>query len=113
MQTFVHPIKDPKQNRFHSAAPFGKDRLRAALIREGADELQGSVGCVLAVCIHHQHGVAGCGLVDVGRTNGRIAALSRSVVDQQDMKRTRIRSNGLIQPANEFPRRNSSRRGEA
>ncbi|SPE45739.1 hypothetical protein SBA7_960020 [Candidatus Sulfotelmatobacter sp. SbA7] len=130
MQNFVHPIKDPKQNRFHSAAPFGKDRQRAALIREGADELQGPFGCVLAVCIHHQHGVARRGLVDVGKTNGdgslmaqispqtqypngshnrkvrleirRIAALSRAVVDQQDMKRARIRSNGPIQPANEF-----------
>src|ERR1035437_10202816 len=44
MQRFVDSIKGPKQNRFHSAAPFGKDRLRAALIREGADDLQGPSG---------------------------------------------------------------------
>jgi len=53
MQRLVDPIKGPEHNRFYPAAPFGKDRVLATFITEGADEFYGACRRVLSIGIHY------------------------------------------------------------
>ena len=70
MQDFVEMIKRSKHKRFRPAAPFRKNCLGAMSVGIGVQELCHALGCILSIGIHHDHGVAAGGLLNVYQPDG-------------------------------------------
>jgi hypothetical protein len=65
MQKFVEMIKASEHKRFRPAFAFRENRLGAMNVGIGAQQRCHALGRILAVGIHHHHGVAAHGLVNV------------------------------------------------
>ena len=119
-------IKRTKHNRFRPAAPFRKNGLCTMSVGIGAQELRHPFGCILSIGIHHNHGVAVGGLLNVYQPDGdcslmakiatqterpygshnreaplkvvAVASLHRAIINQENLHGAGIGRNGFVKP---------------
>ena len=83
MNELVKNIKESKLERFRTPAPFRENYFFAMSVGIGAKELCHALGCILAISIHYDHGIAAGCLVNVYQPNGDCPLVAKIAAQTQ------------------------------
>src|ERR1700730_11077629 len=83
VQDFVDPIEDSKRKRFAAPRPRCEDQLFSSLFRKRSDQLQCSVGGILAVRVHNQNRVTRHLVLNMNKPRGNGSLVTKIAVQPQ------------------------------